>query len=387
MSQRRFGRVRRLPSGRWQARYPGPDGIDRPAPGTFATKTEAGRWLSLVEAEISRRTWVDPRRGEIPLRDFAEAWVRERPNLRPKTVELYRSLLRRHIFPGLGDLPLNAVSTERVRTWRQALLDSGVSPTTTAKAYRLLRSVFATAVDDEILVRNPCRIKGASSEPTPERPVASVAQVFAIVDRVPDRLGALVLLGTFASLRWGELVALRRRHLDLEHGLVRVEAAYNELSTGELRLGPPKSAAGRRTVALPAAILDDLTRHLEEHAAPGPDGHVFVGPQGGPLRRSNFNKDVDWPGIVREVGLPGLRFHDLRHTGNTLAAPYASTRELMSRMGHSSTRAAIIYQHATAERDRVIAEALDGLVSAARRDDSDGHESGHDAEGPNTAGT
>lgn len=379
MSKRRFGRIRRLPSGRFQVRYKGPDGIDHPAPETFATKGEAARWLSIVETEIARRAWVDPRRGEISLQEFAETWVRERPNLRPKTVELYRSLLRRHLLPRLGDLPLVALSTERVRKWRQDLLDSGVSPTTTAKAYRLLRSMFATAVDDEILVRNPCRIKGASSEPTPERPVATVAQVFAIADRVPERIRALVLLATFASLRWGELIALRRRHIDLDLGLVRVVAAYNELSTGEMRLGPPKSAAGKRTVALPQATMADLKEHLERYAAPGPDGLLFVGPKGGPIRRSNWNKDVPWQAIVADVGVPGLRFHDLRHTGNTLAAPYASTRELMARMGHSSTRAAIIYQHATAQRDRVIAEALDGLVQAARRptdDDQDSDRSG-----------
>lgn len=360
--RRRFGRLRQLSSGRWQARYPGPDGQDRSAPTTFATKTEAARWLSLVESELSRQTWIDPGRGRLPLRTYAQAWVAERPELRPKTVELYRSLLRRHVLPSLGDVPLMKITTERVRSWRSDLLANGVSPTTTAKAYRLLRAVLATAVDDELIVRNPCRIKGASSEPTPERPVATVRQVFAIADQMPDHLRALVLLATFASLRWGELVALRRRNLDLDRGLVRVVAAYNELSTGEMRLGPPKSAAGRRSVALPRLILPSLVSHLAEHAQPGADGLVFVGPKGGALRRSNFDKMVRWRDVVANAGIPGLRFHDLRHTGNTLAAPYASTRELMSRMGHSSTRAAIIYQHATEERDRVIADALDTML-------------------------
>jgi integrase len=144
-----------------------------------------------------------------------------------------------------------------------------------------------------------------------------------------------------------------------------VVAAYNELSTGEMLLGPPKSAAGLRRVALPSGIIPALRQHPAEFSAPGPDGLVFVGAKGGPLRRSNFSKQVDWRGITEAVGLPGLRFHDLRHTGNTLAAPYASTRELMVRMGHSSTRAPIIYQHATAQRDRVIADALDSLLSAS----------------------
>jgi integrase len=149
--------------------------------------------------------------------------------------------------------------------------------------------------------------------------------VFFIADRMPDRLRALVLLGTFASLRWGELVALRRRYVDVERGLVRVVAAFNELSTGELRLGPPKSAAGLRVVALPRLILPDIAQHLAQHAAPGPDGLLFVGVKGGPLRRSDFSKLVHWHEIVAAAGVPGLRVHDLRHTGNTLAAPHAST--------------------------------------------------------------
>jgi integrase len=163
---------------------------------------------------------------------------------------------------------------------------------------------------------------------------------------------------TFASRHWAELVALRRKNLDLDRGLVRVVEAYNELSTGEMRLGPPKSAAGRRSVALPKLIPPSLDTHMAEHAQPGADGLVFVGPKGSPLRRSNFDKMVRWRDVVANAGIPGLRFHDLRHTGNTLVAPYASSRELMSRMGHSSARAAIIYQHATEESDRVIADAL-----------------------------
>lgn len=363
--KRRFGRLRRLPSGRWQARYQTPDGTDRAAPRTFATKSEAARWLSLVEGELARGRWIDESRGQTPLQSYAERWVGERPNLRPKTIELYRSLLRRHILPGLGQRHLSQISSEAVRTWRQRLLDSGVSATTTAKAYRLLRAILATAVDDDVIARNPCRIKGASVEPTPERPVATIDQVLEIAGKVPPAFRAFVLLGTFASLRWGEIVALQRKNLDLDNRVVRVVAAYNELSTGEMRLGPPKSAAGLRTVSIPSGIVPVLRQHLAEHSAPGPHGLVFIGAKGAPLRRSNFSKLVDWRGITAAAGLPSLRFHDLRHTGNTLAAPHASTRELMARMGHSSTRAAIIYQHATAQRDRAIADALDSLLSAA----------------------
>ena len=95
--RRRFGSIRRLPSGRYQARYPGPDGVMRPADDTFATKIEAEEWLTLKEAEILEDDWIDPDAGEILLSDYGATWIDERPGLRPKTVMLYRYLLRSHI--------------------------------------------------------------------------------------------------------------------------------------------------------------------------------------------------------------------------------------------------------------------------------------------------
>jgi integrase len=122
----------------------------------------------------------------------------------------------------------------------------------------------------------------------------------------------------------------------------------------------PKSDAGFRTVALPTAVVDVIREHLVEFPPDGRTGLVFTGPKGAPLRRNNFHRAVSWADCVEAVGLPvGFHFHDLRHTGNTLAAASgASTRELMHRMGHASMRAALIYQHATSERDRQIADAL-----------------------------
>lgn len=162
--KRRFGRVRRLPSGRWQARYRGPDGIDRPAPHTFAAKADAARWLTLTEAEIVRGEWLNPDRGRVPFADYATAWVTERPGLRPKTMQLYEGLVRLHLCPVLGLLPVQAITESHVRKWRKTLLDSGVGEVTVAKAYRLLKAILNTAVDDGMIRRNPCRIKGAGQD-------------------------------------------------------------------------------------------------------------------------------------------------------------------------------------------------------------------------------
>ena len=362
MGKRRFGRVRKLPSGRYQARYRGPDEIDRPAPETFATKGEAETWLVMTEAEILADEWINPDDGKVPFGKYAEEWIDERADLRPKTVELYRYLLRRHLSPTFGTRAVAEIKEAHVRRWRKKLLDDGVSAVTAAKAYRFLKAIFATATDDGMIRRNPCRIKGAGQEKSAERPVLTVAQVFALSEEIDPRYRALVLLGALTSLRWGELCALRRADIDLDARTVRVERTLTELQGGGLTFGPPKSEAGTRTVAFPDLISPVMRWHLSCSTQDGEDHLIFVGPNGAPLRRGNFRRRV-WLKALNAAGLPSIHFHDLRHTGNNLTANAgASLRELMARMGHSSTRAAMIYLHSTDERQREIADALGQLA-------------------------
>lgn len=240
-----------------------------------------------------------------------------------------------------------------------------------AQAYRLLRAVLNTAVSDELIRRNPCRIKGADRDESAERPIATVGEVYAIAGAIRPWFRALVLLAAFTGLRWGELLALTRRDLDLLAATVKVRASVIETSDGR-QLGPTKSDAGRRTVAFPCQLVPELQRHLDAHAECGQRGRVFVGPRGVTPRRTNFNRA--WQKAIKAAGVEGLHFHDLRHTANTLAAPRSSTQELMRRMGHASTRAAMIYQHATDARDRLIADSIGEAIAewqAGQDDDGD----------------
>ncbi|MFC4062383.1 tyrosine-type recombinase/integrase [Planomonospora corallina] len=427
--RRRFGNIRKRESGRYQIRYPGPDGQMRSGTETYERKSDAERALSLIEAQIIRGEWTDPERGKVKLKDYAETWISQRPGLRPRTVDLYRWLLKKHIAPHLGNAAIGKLSTAMIRQWRADLLGNGVSVSVAAKAYRLLRAVLMTAAEeDHIIPRNPCRIRGAGDEHAQERPVLTVAQVFELADLVgrrpvgnvrklkenayqlrfqrhgemrthPEVFGnraaaervlwkmgmdgradcthdrrfrALVLLATFASLRWGEVSALRRSDLDLDAGTVRVRAAYVERSTGELVLGPPKSKAGRRIVGIPQGIVPALREHLDTYVQTDPGALVFPGAKGGPLRRSGFNTRTRWVDVVREMGLLGLHLHDLRHTGNMLAAESgAGLKDLMARMGHDNVRAAMIYQHAVRGADRTITDAIDRQI-IRRDDDEDG---------------
>ncbi len=361
--RRRFGAVRRLPSGRWQARYPGPDGVVRPAGDTFTTKTEAEVWLTRKETELIEGEWIDPDAGEIALGEYSVTWIEERPGLRPKTVSLYRYLLRAHIAPYFPTMTVAALTTGIVRRWHKKLLDNGVSPVTAAKAYRLLRAIMNTAVDDGLIRRNPCRIKGADSEDSPERPVLTVHQVYALADAVGSRYRALILLATFASLRWAELAALTPHDIDTEACTVRVTRQISFPPGGGHSFEPPKSRAGRRVVSFPDVIAPDLCKHL--YGLDDAAVLVFTSPDGQPLRHSNFYRRV-WTPALANTGLVGTHLHDLRHTGNVFTADAgANPRELMVRMGHSSARAALIYLHSSAERQRALAAEVSKNARAA----------------------
>jgi integrase len=332
--------------------------------GSFPSRLQADRALTLAVADQTRGLWVDPRGGRTTLEQYADDWLAQRAGLRPRTRELYAGLLRNHILGALGGLELGEINPARIRRWHSRLSGSdAIGPVTVAKCYRLLRTILGTAVEDDLIPRNPCGLRGAGAERSPERPIATVEEVNLIADKVEPRYRMLVLVATYTTLRFGELSALTRRSIDLRRKTIEVVAAASELADGTRLVGPPKSAAGQRTVSIPDVLIPALRDHLERFSQSGENGLAFCGPKGAPLRRSNWN--VHWRRVTSELALDHLHFHDLRHTGNTMAASTgASTKELMARMGHGSPRAALIYQHATREREAAIAHALSEMIEA-----------------------
>ncbi|GAA4796787.1 tyrosine-type recombinase/integrase [Streptomyces ziwulingensis] len=362
--RRRFGAIRKLPSGRYQARYPGPDGVMRPAPETFATTADADDWLAEKQTEIRRGEWRDPDAGAVSFRAYADKWVDER-DLAPLTRDLYRYLLDKHLT-AFSDLDLDEITAPRVREWRAERLRTTNAKTMTAKAYRLLKAIMETAVDDELIQRNPCRIKGAGKEKAAERRIATVTQVDALADAVGMRWRLMVYLGAYGPMRPEELAGLCRRDVDVDTLRVRVRLAEPERMNGRRVRGDTKSEAGTRTVILPAFLRRELRWHLESYAEPGPDGLLFVGEKGAPFRRSSFGRK--WRKARDVVGMPeGFRFYDLRHTGHTLSTRSGATlKDTMVRAGQSSEKAALIYQHSDEERQQEVAAGLDATVRKAR---------------------
>ncbi|MEW2439114.1 tyrosine-type recombinase/integrase [Streptomyces caniferus] len=364
-SRRRFGSVRQYRSGRWTASYLGPDGQEFRAPETFETKKDAEVWLSQIEADLTRGDWQDPDAGAVNFKEYALQWVDER-GLAATTDELYRRLLRLHILPTFEGLDLDEITAPRVRTWRTERLSTTGAATTVAKSYRLLKAILETAVDDELIRRNPCRIRGAGKESSAERQIATVDQIDVLANALGPRWRLMVFLGAYGPMRPEEQAELRRKDVDLDEMTIRVRMAAPELTTGRRAPGDTKSDAGKRLVVLPAFLRTDLRRHLDWYAEKEPDGLLFVGEKGKPFRRSTFGRK--WRKARALVGMPeGFRFYDLRHTGHTLATRSGATlKDTMVRAGQSSERAALIYQHSDLERQQEVASGLDDLVRAAR---------------------
>jgi len=360
------GAVRQLPSGRWQARHRGPDEVMRPAPLTFDTKLDAGAWLAAQVRDVDRGTWTAPQpageahRSAPSLRSYSVSWLAAR-ELKPRTRLLYQGLLDGHVLPGLGDVELTRLTPTTVRNW-YASLDAS-APTQRAHAYSLLRSIMTTAVSDDLAATNPCRIRGGgSARPQHTTKVASLAELEVMVDAVPEHRRPLLLLAAWCGLRFGELAELRRGDVDLDGGVLRVQRGVTR-AAGQVFIGDPKSTAGRRTVSIPPHLLPVLERHLRQHTGAGGDALLFPARHGGHLAPTSLQSF--WHPARGAAGREDLRFHDLRHTGATLAAATGATlADLMSRLGHSTPSAALRYQHAVADRDRAIAEALSGFAEA-----------------------
>jgi integrase len=363
VAQRRgFGSIRRLPSGRWQARFTHPrTGQLEAAPSTFATKADANRWLSSMESDLDRGEALDLNRAKQTFGSYGQAWLDSRGDLRPKTMELYEYLFRVYLKPRLGARQIGRVDSEIVRQWYGEASSGTQSKVTTAKAYRLLRQILQSAVDDRLLRTNPCNLKGAAVERSKERPILSIDEVMALADAIKPRYRLMVLLAGLVGLRRGECLALRVHDLEQRDGRWRVTVDSSTVYVGGVaRRELPKTEAGTRRLALPAAVGAAVEQHVAEFGLSG-DELLFADPRTGATPTITVWRRV-WDNARRDTGID-CTFHDLRHHAGTLTASAgASIRESMARLGHASPRAALRYQHAAEQRDVEVASSIDRLI-------------------------
>ena len=222
------------------------------------------------------------RLGRCLFGDYAQEWLAQRTDLRPRSRDQYASLIANHLGPAFGDMELARVNAGQVRSWYA--LTSARTPAAATSAYRLLWAIFNTAVTDQMVARTPCRIRGAGADRSKERQIPTVAEVEALMRAMPAKLRAAVVLAAWGTLRRGEVLGLRRDDLDVAAGTVPVERSLGERRNGAVIVGPPKSGAGVRTVHMPPSAMQVLQEHLRSFVCAAVDAPFFVGCTGLPLR-------------------------------------------------------------------------------------------------------
>ena len=351
------------PGHAWQVRYRDPDRVERSR--TFRTREEADRFARTVISSVDDGSYVDPALGKTPFGRWALEWLEAASvGLKPKTVSGYRSMLRNHLLPEFGALPLAKIRALDVNRFVTRLSASGMSPSRVRSIYFLLQSVLRSAVDSGYIARSPC--VGMKLPRTTKREAAFLTadEVHRLADSVPDRYRALVYVLAYGGLRWGEAVALRRKRMNLLRRRIEVVESLADVD-GVLYFGSTKTHQERQ-VALPASVIDILTEHLSSHVGRGADALVFTSTEGAPLRLPNFRRRV-WEPALAAAGLGPTRIHDLRHTcAALLIAQGAHAKAIQRHLGHSSIQITFdTYGHLLPDEQDRVAEALDETFRSA----------------------
>jgi integrase len=330
------------------------------APMTFATKGDARAFLSAVEADIRRGAWIDPSAGRLLVWELAEEWLESNPTKRESTTAREELTLRLHILPTIGEHRLERVGPPDI----QRLVNAwGVeqAPRTVKRNYEVVRAMFGYAVRNDWLARNPCRNVHLPAVESTRRFDLTPEDVAGIAAEMAVEYRPMVWLGAVLGLRWSEVAGLRVGRLDLRAGRLAVAEALVRGTGGHNVFGPPKSKAGRRTMFMPAAIVEMLSEHLERAGLCGADTDalVFTDDEGGALRYSNWRRRV-WVPAVAAAGFGRAGFHDLRRlNATTLVVEGIDVKTAQTRLGHADPRVTLsIYASAPASVDRVAADVL-----------------------------
>lgn len=379
----RWGSIKKLPSGNYQASYPHPENSDLSmrikAPHTFGLKEEAETWLAKERALIAHDKWLHPderaeerareaeeqareeaekAKGLIPFKVYAEGWIRTRTNrdgqlLASRTREEYLRYLDDRLAE-FADKPLSSITADTVRAWYAEQISTG-KKTSVGRQYDFMKSVFKLAVEDELIPSNPCKVKGGSKASTEvEVKAPTDAELQTIIDEMPEDLKHVVLIAAAAGLRWGEIAPLTPEDIevilspetgDVDAVRIHVTKAEVRLQGGKKEVKTPKSKAGVRVVSFFGQDAKDVAAHVRT-----------VKPGGRLTTRTYAGVRYHWMKAREKAGRPDLHFHALRHySGTRFAQAGATLKEIMAWLGHSDVASAMHYQEAAEERMKELA--------------------------------
>lgn len=347
--------------------YRDPDNIQRSA-GTFTSRRAAERGAHRQETKVLDGTWHDATRGDVTFRAYVEAvWLPTR-HIEPSTLAGYQSYLNRQFYPFFGNRKLGKILPSHVQDWVTSAVAGGLSAASVRKYHMMLHSVFKRAVRDRVITSNPCEETELPKVVTKRRRTLSPSEFGLLIAAVPEQYRLMIRTAIETGLRWGELIALRPKHLDLAHGTLTVEETIVEVPKraapeGQRMIRKPYPKDNEpRTMALRPALLAELGTYTSSHQLQD-DDLLFATGQGTPISRNTFRTRI-WTPAVKASGIDfNVRIHDLRHAHATwLLAGGSDLKSVMDRMGHTQIQTTQNYLHALPQTDQRNLDALDRIT-------------------------
>jgi integrase len=327
--------------------------------------------VAIAAAESGRSLTFDKQ----AVREFVDQWLASiEHSVRPSTHRRYSDVMRKHVIPALGTVQLSKLSPAHLQDLYTNLLKQGLSPTTVNLLHVTLHGALKQALRWGMIERNPCDLVDPPRCVTPETITWSVDQtrkVLTIGDS--GEYAALWRLALMCGMRRGELLGLKWDDVDLDRGTLAVRRTLSRGSGGTWQLTEPKTASGRRQIALPESCVAALRKHrlrqLEQRMALGPawedHGFVFTGRTGTPLHVNSMT--VHFKKLITDAQVPAIRFHDLRPTcAALLLADCVHPKIVQERLGHSDISMTLNrYSHVTHDMQRAAVDTLDEAFSTA----------------------
>jgi integrase len=355
---------------RHTAAYRDPSGRTRSA-GSFASKRDAERAGRRAESQVESGSWIDRSAGRITFRDYVEnVWWPSR-HLEVSTMAGYRNNLDRHFLPYLGDIPMADILPSTVQAWVTKAINGGLSARSTVKYHVMLHGVFKRAVRDRVIAYNPCAETELPKVVGRKTRTLTPDEFQRLLAAIPDRYKLLVVTEIETGLRWGELIALRPRHVDFLRRTITVEETIVEVPktispTGErMILKPYPKDNEPRTLGVRQTLLDELAARITALGLLC-DDLFFPSTEtagGNPLSRNTFRTRVWLPAVEAAKIDFGVRMHDLRHAhASWLLAGGADLKSVMDRMGHTQIQTTQKYLHALPDSDQRNLDAFERIL-------------------------
>jgi integrase len=354
---------------RFLAQYRDPEGRIRSA-GTHSSRRAAERAANREEQRVLAGNWHDHTLGAIPFQAYVETdWLPSK-HIEATTRAAYVSNLTKHFLPFFGKKLMHQITPSLVQDWVTKAAADGLSPRSIRKYHTMLHSIFKRAVRDQLIVTNPCEHTELPKVITKKSRTLTPAEYDTLITAIPDRYRLLVETAIETGMRWGELIALRPRHIDFLTKTVTVEETIIEVSRQHSPTGQryvtkayPKDNQPR-TFGVDDVWLQAIALHIKTHSI-GRDQPLFTTTAGTPISRNTFRTRV-WLPAVRASGVDfPVRMHDLRHAhASWLLAEGSDLKSVMERMGHAQIQTTQKYLHALPEADR---KNLDALARARQR--------------------